>query len=142
MNSIVSAEERTADTVDVAPLCRDLAERAKAASRALAVARTAAKNDWLKRGADALRANADEILEANALDVAAAPDFGLSAAAIDRLTLNPKRLEEVARALEAYGSGRAGFADYLIREDARENGCSAVATFDKDLLKESGFLSP
>lgn len=51
-------------------------------------------------------------------------------------------VDKVARALEAYGNGRAGFADYLIREDARENGCSAVATFDKDLLKESGFLSP
>ncbi len=80
-------------------ICRDMADRAKAASRALAIARGSAKNDWLKRSADALAKRAGEVLDANALDVAAAPDFGLSSAAIDRLTLDPKRIEEVARAL-------------------------------------------
>ena len=59
----------------------------------------AAKNAWLSRSADALRARTPEILEANARDVAAAPSLGLNAAAIDRLTLNPKRIEEIARSL-------------------------------------------
>jgi glutamate-5-semialdehyde dehydrogenase len=84
---------------DLQAECNALAARAKGAARALAVARGQAKNEWLRRAADALRERADEVLEANARDVAAAPDFGLNAAAIDRLTLNPKRLEEAARGL-------------------------------------------
>jgi glutamate-5-semialdehyde dehydrogenase len=79
--------------------CRDLAARAKEASRALAVATGAAKNAWLKRSAKALRERAGEILEANARDVAEAPGLGLNAAAVDRLTLNPKRLDGIADAL-------------------------------------------
>ena len=47
--------------------------QAKAASRQMALARGAAKNAWLSRSAEALGARADEILEANARDVAAAP---------------------------------------------------------------------
>jgi predicted nucleic-acid-binding protein len=50
--------------------------------------------------------------------------------------------EKLARALEAYGRGKAQFADYLIREDARATGCTAVATFDGGLLEEPGFLAP
>jgi predicted nucleic-acid-binding protein len=50
--------------------------------------------------------------------------------------------EQLARCLEAYRTGRGGFADYLIREHARAKGCEVVATFDGDLLKESGFVAP
>ena len=81
--------------------CRGWADRARAASRVLAVAKGEAKDDWLRRAAAAIRSRSGEILEANARDVAAAPDHGLNAAAVDRLTLNPKRLEEIAAALEA-----------------------------------------
>jgi glutamate-5-semialdehyde dehydrogenase len=80
--------------------CRSLARRAKAASRSLASASGAAKNDWLTRSAEALRANVGAILAANARDVAAAPEFGLTSAAIDRLTLNPSRVDQIAVALE------------------------------------------
>jgi predicted nucleic-acid-binding protein len=51
-------------------------------------------------------------------------------------------IEQLARSLEAYRMRRGGFADFLIREHARANGCEAVATFDGDLLKESGFVAP
>lgn len=51
-------------------------------------------------------------------------------------------VDRLAHTLDAYVSGRGGFADYLIREQAREAGCEAVATFDKELLKEKGFLAP
>lgn len=77
----------------LADLCLDLARRAKAASSALAVANTAAKNAWLLAAADKLERDADAVLAANAQDVAAAPGFGLSAASIDRLTLTPARLK-------------------------------------------------
>ncbi|ODT98237.1 MAG: glutamate-5-semialdehyde dehydrogenase [Planctomycetes bacterium SCN 63-9] len=85
---------------ELASECRRMAYAAKAASRSMAIAPGAAKNRWLMRSADALRARAEEILEANAGDVAAAPSHGLDSAAIDRLTLNTKRIEEMARALE------------------------------------------
>ena len=86
-------------TGDILAECRQLAAQAKAASRPLAIAPGAAKNDWLLRSARAIGDRADEILAANALDVDHAPGFGLNAAAIDRLTLNPKRLAAIAGSL-------------------------------------------
>ena len=50
-------------------------------------------------------------------------------------------VESLSRALEAYEKARGDFADYIIREHARANGCVAVATFEKDLLKEPGFMA-
>jgi glutamate-5-semialdehyde dehydrogenase len=76
-----------------------MADRAKAAARALAVARGAQKDAWLVRSAEALEARSAEVLAANARDIAAAPGYGLNAAAIDRLTLNPKRIDDMARAI-------------------------------------------
>ncbi len=80
--------------------CRAMTERAKAASRLLTVAQGAAKDGWLARSAAALRERADEVMTANKEDIAAAPDLGLSAAAIDRLTLDAKRVGAIADALE------------------------------------------
>ncbi len=84
---------------DLLTECRSLADRAKAASRAMAVASGKAKNAWLTRAAAALKERSAEILDANAKDVAAGPSLGLNAAAIDRLTLNPKRIDDMARGL-------------------------------------------
>jgi predicted nucleic-acid-binding protein len=50
--------------------------------------------------------------------------------------------DRLSRAAGAYGSGRGDYADYLIRELAREAGCEAVATFDRALLREPGFIAP
>ncbi len=79
--------------------CLALAERARIAARGLAVARGEAKNRWLNASAEAIGRRAAEILEANAEDVALAPGLGLNLAAIDRLTLNPKRLDGIRQAL-------------------------------------------
>jgi glutamate-5-semialdehyde dehydrogenase len=84
---------------DLNTRCTDLARRAKAASTLLAQAPTAAKNTWLLRSAAAIESRADELLAANAKDVTAAPGFGLNAAAVDRLTLNMKRLAAAAEGL-------------------------------------------
>lgn len=48
--------------------------------------------------------------------------------------------DEVHRALEAHARGKGDIADYLIRERALSSGCDEVATFDRALLKEPGFL--
>jgi len=50
--------------------------------------------------------------------------------------------DRLARALDAYRYGKGDFADYLIRELARAAGADTVATFDRALLKDEGFVSP
>lgn len=47
--------------------------------------------------------------------------------------------DSLARALQAYVAGKGDFADYLIREHARNEGADTVATFDRALLKDQGF---
>ena len=73
------------------------ATQAKHAARVLATVSTAVKNAALLAMADALEARAGELLEANQKDLAAASE--LSKAAVDRLTLNPKRIKEMATGL-------------------------------------------
>src|SRR2546425_11435186 len=70
------------------------ASQAKAAARQLAILSTAVKNKALLAMADALEAREAELLEANKKDLAAA--HGLLKAAIDRLTLDTKRIMESA----------------------------------------------
>jgi len=48
----------------------------------------------------------------------------------------------VAAAIAAIRTGRGDLADYLIRDAATAAGCPAVATFDRSLLKEPGFVQP
>jgi glutamate-5-semialdehyde dehydrogenase len=101
-STAVAADDRRdapSNSNDLALECRALADRARAAARVLAVARGGVKDAWLRRSAAALEERADEILAANARDVEAGPGYGLNAAAIDRLTLDPKRIGEMARAL-------------------------------------------
>jgi glutamate-5-semialdehyde dehydrogenase len=80
--------------------CRIMAERAADAARLMAITSGAARNGWLKAAAAGLRQRCDEILAANQHDVDAAPGFGLNSAAIDRLRLDHKRLDGIARAVE------------------------------------------
>jgi len=47
-----------------------------------------------------------------------------------------------ARALAAFSAGKGDVADYVIREHGLAVGCTAVATFDHALLKETGYQSP
>ena len=89
----------TTSSTDLAATCRLLADQARAASRILVTVPTESKNRWLRAAADSLVARAPELLAANATDVAAAPTFGLNAAAIDRLTLNEKRIAAAAEGL-------------------------------------------
>lgn len=76
-----------------------LTSQARKASRVLAIATGGQKQRWLGRAADLLVARADDVVAANAIDIAKAPEFGLNSAAIDRLKLNRSRLESMATAL-------------------------------------------
>ncbi|MEZ5165768.1 MAG: glutamate-5-semialdehyde dehydrogenase [Acidimicrobiales bacterium] len=81
----------------------ELAARAKVASRVLAVASTAVKDDAL-HAADLLVAHADEIVGANRLDVARAEEEGMAAPLVDRLRLDARRIEAMAGGLRQVAS--------------------------------------
>jgi glutamate-5-semialdehyde dehydrogenase len=76
-----------------------LAKQAKVASRQLAQLTTAEKNACLLAMATALEQNASAIQEANALDMEFAAQHGLSAAMLDRLKLDDKRIAGMAKGL-------------------------------------------
>ena len=84
---------------DLSQYCRHTAEAAKAASVELASLDTAIKNEWLQQSASGLITSAQEIIAANQRDLSAAPDYGLTAAQIDRLRLDDQRIEGIAAAL-------------------------------------------
>jgi glutamate-5-semialdehyde dehydrogenase len=89
----------TITAMDLQAYCDDLARRARAAARELALAIGAQKNRWLADSAAALETRTAEILQANEKDLAAAKDNGLSAAQIDRLRLTPERIRGMAAGL-------------------------------------------
>jgi len=76
-----------------------LARQAKVASRELAKLTTAEKNACLLAMATALEQNAAAIKEANALDMEFGAQHGLSAAMLDRLKLDDKRIAGMAKGL-------------------------------------------
>ena len=78
-------------TADLPALMTDLAARARAAARVLALAPPEQKNRALDAIERAIRANAAAILAANAEDVAEVRAGGATSAFIDRLTLTPAR---------------------------------------------------
>ncbi|MCA9153014.1 MAG: gamma-glutamyl-phosphate reductase, partial [Planctomycetales bacterium] len=65
--------------------CRKVAANAKAAAAELMLVSGRFKNEWLRASAHALRSQTDQLLDANQLDLAAAPGFGLTDAQVDRL---------------------------------------------------------
>jgi glutamate-5-semialdehyde dehydrogenase len=82
-------------TTRVADICAD----AKRAGKALARADTATKNAALAEIAAALEARTGEILEANARDMQAGRESGLSEALLDRLLLDEARIAGIAKAV-------------------------------------------
>jgi len=74
----------------------ELAARARAAARVLALAPADQKNEALQAMQAAIVANASTILADNAEDVAEARAAGASSAFIDRLTLTPARIDAMA----------------------------------------------
>jgi len=77
----------------------ELARQSKAASRELAKLATAEKNACLLAMADALEGGGDTIKDANARDMTAGAQSGLSSAMLDRLKLDDKRISGMAKGL-------------------------------------------
>ncbi|MEC7881329.1 MAG: glutamate-5-semialdehyde dehydrogenase [Verrucomicrobiota bacterium] len=76
-----------------------LTERAKTASRYLTTLTESEKNKYLVAMADAIEANADEIMAENSKDLATGNNMGLSKALLDRLLLNNDRITAMATGL-------------------------------------------
>src|SRR6201992_3674195 len=75
------------------------ARRARVASRVLALLPTAAKDEALQSAAEAIAAHVDLILAANAEDLKAARASGTPTAMLDRLALDPTRVDGIAAGL-------------------------------------------
>jgi len=88
------------DDMDIKHYMNALGIRARAASRAMAKADTAAKNKALSLIAAAIRREAAALRAANELDLAAAKAAGMEAALLDRLTLSDKAIATMAEGLE------------------------------------------
>ncbi|NCP80539.1 MAG: glutamate-5-semialdehyde dehydrogenase, partial [Gallionella sp.] len=89
----------TAQMDNVKDYMQSLGRQARAASRAMALADTNAKNRALENIATAILLDSARLLAANAKDVAAAQADGLDAASIDRLTLTEKTIKGMAEGL-------------------------------------------
>ena len=93
-----SAKHNVAD--DLRERMLELGRAARAAAAAMAQAPSDVKRRVLEAAASDLRRSRAAVLAANAEDVAAARSHGLSAAMIDRLSLDDKRIEATAAGLE------------------------------------------
>jgi len=92
---------------DIQTLMTELGHKARAAGRVLAQAPGEVKDKALRAAARALRESAPAIKDANAKDMAAGEAKGLTKAMLDRLMLDDKRIEAMAKGLEDI----AGLAD-------------------------------
>ncbi len=85
---------------DLKTQVQEIADRAKVASKQLALATGEQKSAWLKRSAEKLRSEASSLKEANKKDLQHATETGLTSASIDRLRLTDARIESMAEGLE------------------------------------------
>jgi glutamate-5-semialdehyde dehydrogenase len=87
-------------SADITEVMVGLGKAAVRAAAALAVTSTQTKNEALTRAAAAMRRRGAEILESNDRDMAAATGAGLGGPLLDRLRLDAKRVEAMARSIE------------------------------------------
>ncbi len=102
-------------------MIRKIAEAARAAARIVAKAPAAQRTAAIQAIGAAIEAQASEILAANARDLAAGEAAGLSAAMLDRLMLDPKRVAGLARAV-AEVAAAPDLIGTIERTEVRPNG--------------------
>ncbi|BDX31366.1 gamma-glutamyl phosphate reductase [Mycobacterium antarcticum] len=84
---------------DLRQQVHDAARRARVAARSLGSLNTETKNRALHAAADAVLAHAHDVLAANVADLDAARATGTPEALLDRLALNPQRIDGIAAGL-------------------------------------------
>jgi glutamate-5-semialdehyde dehydrogenase len=96
----MAAPLKTVEGSDIAALMHELGRAAKDAARLLALAPTAQKDAALAAMAAAIRVHKDDILAANAQDLAEAKAAGATSAFVDRLALDDKRVAAMADGID------------------------------------------
>ena len=87
-------------SLNIQEMMQDIGKRARSASRAMARASAAQKNQALLHIAKLIRQKASEIQKVNQIDVERAKVNGQDAAFVDRLTMTSKTIETMALGLE------------------------------------------
>jgi glutamate-5-semialdehyde dehydrogenase len=100
MDVVMTAPLKTVEGSNIAALMREIGEQARSSARVLALAPTAQKDGALAAMAAAIRARQAQILAANAEDMAEAKASGATAAFLDRLALDERRVAAMADGLE------------------------------------------
>ncbi len=96
----ISSQAPSGSLAQIGEIMEPIGRAALEAARLLARTDAATKNRALQATAVALRAHSAEILAANARDMASARERGLSSALLDRLLLDGKRVEAMAKGVE------------------------------------------
>ena len=108
-------------TTDSATIINNMGNAARAAAPGLARASAPRKAGALLSAADAIRRHSGAIAAANELDMAAGRSAMLSDAMLDRLSLDPTRIEAMAKGVEAVATLRDPVG-MVIDESVRPNG--------------------
>jgi glutamate-5-semialdehyde dehydrogenase len=106
---------------DTAALMADIGRRARAAARPLAIASAERKHAALIGMADAILRGEDKILAANAIDLKNGEKARLGASFMDRLTLTPARIRDMADGIRAIAELRDPVGEVIAEWD-RPNG--------------------
>src|ERR1700712_661640 len=110
-----------AESPDIDALMNDIGRKARAASRPLSFASTEQKNRALEAMADAIIANMSVILSENAKDLKAVEGSDMLASSVDRLTLNEKRVAEMAEGIRTIAALKDPVGEVIAAWD-RPNG--------------------
>jgi glutamate-5-semialdehyde dehydrogenase len=118
---MMTAQSSAAANTDIAATMRAIGTAAREAAAVLALATSEAKTRALLAAAAAIRADRAVILDANARDMAAAGKRSLTAALLDRLKLDDKRIDAMARGLEEV-AGQPDPVGTVLADWTRPNG--------------------
>ena len=97
---VEQAGKLTTKAPDIATMMDELGRNAREAALELALSPGSKRDQALQAAANSIRDSRDSILAANQIDMSAAEERGMSSAMLDRLALNPERLESMATGLE------------------------------------------
>ncbi len=97
---VEQAGKLTTKAPDIATMMDALGRNAREAALELALSPGSKRDQALQAAANSIRDSRDSILAANQADMSAAEERGMSTAMLDRLALNPERLESMATGLE------------------------------------------
>ena len=107
--------------MDVLSLMNAMGRKARAAARPLAIASAERKHAALVSMASNILKASEDILAANALDLANAHEAGMAASFIDRLTMTESRIRDMASGIKAIAELKDPVGE-IITEWDRPNG--------------------